>query len=55
VDGDENWTEEMNEFVGQTGTVTSLAGSDTVGCPGVRVDLDRGEWFWRIRDVRLAQ
>jgi hypothetical protein len=54
VDGDENWTDEMNEFVGRTATVTSLSGSDSVGCPGVRVDLDGGQWFWRIRDVQLA-
>ena len=54
VDGDDNWADEMTEYVGRTATVTRLSGSDAAGCPGVRVDIDGGEWFWRIRDARTA-
>jgi len=54
VDGDDNWSAEMGEYVGRTATVTRLSGSDAAGCPGVRVDVDGGEWFWRVRDARSA-
>src|SRR5690606_28682647 len=33
--------------------VIEQSGVDGVGCPGVRVDVDGGQWFWRIRDARL--
>ncbi|UJR81642.1 hypothetical protein [Sandaracinus amylolyticus] len=52
--GDANWTPEMNGFVGRTARVTQLAGVDTAGCPGVRVDADGGQYFWRIRDAQIA-
>ncbi len=52
VDGDTNWTEEMQPWVGRTARVASLAGVDTAGCPGVRVDVDGQQWFWRVRDLR---
>jgi hypothetical protein len=55
VSGDDNWTVDMNVFVGQTARVTTLAGTDASGCPGVRVDIDGGEWFWRIRDSQLVR
>lgn len=54
VEGDDNWAEEMGAYVGREATVTRLSGSDGAGCPGVRVDIDGGEWFWRIRDVQVA-
>lgn len=54
VAGDDNWTADMNVFVGQMATVTQLGGTDATGCPGVRVDVDGGQWFWRIRDMQLA-
>ncbi len=55
VDGDANWSAEMEPFVGREATVTRLSGADALGCPGIRVDTDEGENFWRIRDVRLAE
>jgi hypothetical protein len=55
VDGDPNWSPEMNDRVGQEATVRSLSGADAAGCPGVRVDVDDGEHFWRIRDMRLPE
>ena len=55
----EDWTrlgEEADQyarFVGQRAMVTQLSGLDTSGCPGVRVNVDGGEFFWRIRDMRM--
>ena len=50
VGGDANWSEEMSAFVGREATVRRLSGADAAGCPGVRVDVDDGAFFWRIRD-----
>jgi hypothetical protein len=55
VAGDPNWMEGMGELVGHTARVVRLSGVDERGCPGVRVDADEGTWFWRIRDLRLAE
>jgi hypothetical protein len=52
--GDANWASEMERWVGVAATVTRLDGVDTAGCPGVRVDADGGEYFWRVRDAQLA-
>ena len=52
--GDSNWTPEMNPFVGQSTSVTALAGSDAAGCPVVRVAADSGRFAWRIRDMQLG-
>jgi len=54
VDGDDNWSAEMTPFVGRRARVVELSGTDTQGCPGVRVDVDGREWFWRVRDLRPA-
>ena len=48
---DTNWAPDMAQFVGQRTTVTQLSGLDTAGCPGVRVQADNGQFFWRIRNV----
>jgi hypothetical protein len=55
VDGDDNWVSDMDAFVGQTGTVTSQDGVDGKGCPVVHVDVDKGDWAWRIRDLRMTK
>jgi hypothetical protein len=52
--GDANWSAGMERFVGSVATITSLDGVDAQGCPGVRVHVDGGQWFWRIRDMQLA-
>ena len=52
--GDANWADEMNRFVGMTARVVRFDGVDSGGCPGVRVDVDGQQWFWRIRDAQLA-
>jgi hypothetical protein len=51
---DTDWAFDMEPYVGQVATVTQLAGTDSAGCAGVRVDLDGSSWFWRIRDMQLA-
>lgn len=52
--GDANWSPDMSGFIGMQATVTSLEGVDAVGCPVVRVNVDNGRSFWRIRDMRLV-
>ena len=52
--GDDNWTPAMDQFVGRVAVVTTLSDVDPSGCPGVRVDIDGGQYFWRIRDAQLA-
>jgi hypothetical protein len=54
VDGDDNWADDMMAYVGRTATVVRAGGLDGGGCPGVHVDIDGGQWFWRIRDVQIA-
>jgi hypothetical protein len=54
VNGDDNWTDEMAPFVGRRARVTELSGLDSAGCPGVRVDVDQQQWFWRIRDMHMG-
>jgi hypothetical protein len=54
VDGDTNWAEEMQQWVGRTAHIVQQASVDSQGCPGVRVDIDGQQWFWRIRDLRTA-
>ena len=51
--GDTWWNDSMWAYVGQTGTVTELAGLDPVGCPYVRVNIDGGSWGWRIRNMTV--
>lgn len=54
IEGDDNWSAEMEPFVGRTARIVGVAGLDGVGCPGVRVDVDGGQWFWRVRDLHAA-
>lgn len=54
VAGDPNWAPGMDELAGHTARVVRLSGTDERGCPGVRVDVDEGEFFWRVRDLRRA-
>lgn len=51
--GDANWTAEMNRWVGATAVVVRINGVDAAGCPTVRVNVDGGQFSWRIRDMRL--
>jgi hypothetical protein len=51
VTNDANWADEMARWVGQRTTVTELGGTDSAGCPGIRVAADNNTYFWRIRNV----
>lgn len=50
--GDANWAEGMTPYDGSIGRITELVGVDQAGCPGVRLDIDNGAFFWRARDLR---
>ena len=54
VSQDTNWGDEMSAYVGQTAMITSLEGLDTAGCAIVHVDVDGGQWVWRVRDAQPA-
>jgi hypothetical protein len=53
IGGDDNWNAAMDAYVGCLARITELAGAE----PGqtdlyrVRVDLDAGEWLWRVVDL----
>jgi hypothetical protein len=53
VNGDEGWDAQMDAYVGKQATVTELVGVDPAGCPVVKVDVDGGAWYWRVRDLSL--
>ena len=53
VGGEDNWSSTMAAYVGRTARVVALVGADEQGCPGAHIDLDGGEWFWRVRDMHL--
>ena len=54
VDGDINWADDMDAYVGDIATVIELAGVDDAGCPVVRVDIDGGEFVWRVRSLEFS-
>ena len=51
VNGDANWNDAMESYVGQVGEVTEHLGVDSQGCPVVHVSADSGNWAWRVRDL----
>nr|MDQ3036435.1 hypothetical protein [Myxococcota bacterium] len=55
VNGDENWTDDMTPFIGREVRIQQLVGVDEQGCPGVHVDADQGQFFWRARDLTLTR
>lgn len=54
MNGDANWNEAMAAYVGRRAKVTSLGVTDGQNCLMVRVDIDGGQWMWRIRNLRMA-
>ena len=48
-----NWAEEMEEYVGSMAFIEELLGEDDWGRPLALVDVDGGEWAWRIENMRL--
>ncbi len=55
VNGDEGWNTGMTPYVGRQALVTALAGADGRGCPVVQVDVDQGQYGWRVRDVLVLE
>lgn len=53
VNGDENWSAEMDAFIGRTVRIQDLIGVDDQGCPVVHIDADNGQFFWRARDMTI--
>ncbi len=51
IDEDNNWAEEMAEYVGMEATITSLEGTDDSNCYLVHVDVDEGSWVWRVENL----
>ncbi len=51
--GEDNWNAKMDPFIGRVARVTELSGVDGVGCALIKVDVDGGTWFWRVRDAQL--
>ena len=51
-EGDYNWNEEMEKYVGWVAVVTQDAGRDETGCGIVRVDIDGGRFVWRVQSMR---
>lgn len=54
VDGDDNWNERMTTFVDLRARVIELRGRDNQECWLVKVDVDDGEWLWRVRDLQIV-
>ncbi len=54
VRGDDNWDPQMERYLGRAAHVTRLSGVDEQGCPGIRVDVDAGQYYWRVRDVGIG-
>jgi hypothetical protein len=55
IEGGANWTPEMEVYVGRNAVITELVGQDAWGAWVVRVDLDRGQFVWRTRDMVLSK
>lgn len=51
VDGDAFWAEAMDEYVGRITRIAGPRGVDEKGCPLVAVEIDDGEYDWRVRDL----
>lgn len=45
----------MTPYVGRPARVTTLVGTDWMGCPVVQVDVDQGQYWWRVRDVLVLE
>lgn len=55
IDDDNNWAGEMLDYVGERATITSVEGTDGVNCYIVHVDVDNGDWYWRVETMSPAK
>lgn len=51
INGDNNWAEEMWDYVGSSATITELLGLDDSGSYIVTLDVDDGAWVWRVENL----
>ncbi len=51
INGDNNWAEEMWDYVGSGATITELLGPDDSGSYIVTLDVDDGAWVWRAENL----
>lgn len=53
IDDDNNWADEMMNYVGMEATITEMVGTDSDGtnCYTVHVDIDDGDWYWRVENM----
>ena len=49
IDGEANWIDEMDQYVGQEATITSVQGQGPSGAWLVNLDVDGGAFYWRTR------
>lgn len=55
VRGEDSWRTEMEAFIGRRAVVREQVGVDGRGCPVVRVDVDEGRYYWRVRDLEVVE
>lgn len=55
INDDNNWADEMWDYVGLSATITSFAGKDDSGSFLVNLDIDNGDWYWRVENLSPAQ
>jgi len=55
IEEDNNWAAEMLDYVGETATITSVEGTDGANCYIVHVDIDNGDWYWRVETMAPAK
>ena len=55
VNGSDGWNAGMTPYVGRQARVTALVGADNSGCPVVQVDVDQGQYWWRVRDLLMLE
>ena len=55
IDKDNNWADDMGDYVGQTATITTLEGTDASESYLVHVDIDDGDWYWRVETTTPAK
>jgi hypothetical protein len=48
VNGDANWDPAMDRFVGSRTRITAFVGKDSSACDVVRVQVDGGQFVWRV-------
>lgn len=51
VRGNDNWASEMDRYVGRQARIKAFVGRDLSGCEVIHVDIDRGQFGWRVDNL----